>query len=72
MSLIRSMRGGKDYDATWGKRMTGSGPYARMIAQRFAIATRRLGLNKNRSSLDTTKFRPPPRTGDQLALDLVS
>jgi hypothetical protein len=20
MSLIRSMRGGKDYDATWGKR----------------------------------------------------
>jgi len=72
MSLIRSMRGGKDYDATWGKRMTGSGPYARMIAQRFAIAARRLGLNTNRSSLDTTKFRPPPRTGDQLALDLVS
>jgi DNA repair photolyase len=72
MSLIRSMRGGKDYDATWGKRMTGSGPYARMIAQRFAIATRRLGLNKNRTPLDTGKFRPPPRSGDQLALDLVS
>ncbi len=70
MSLIRSMRGGKDYDATWGKRMTGSGPYARMIAQRFAIATKRLGLNKNRASLDTSKFRPPPRTGDQLALTL--
>jgi hypothetical protein len=43
-----------------------------MIAQRFAIATRRLGLNKDRSPLDTTKFRHPPRTGDQLSLDLVS
>ena len=70
ISLIRAMRGGKDYDATWGKRMTGSGPYARMIAQRFAIATRRLGLNQNRSALDTTKFRIPPRAGDQLALGL--
>jgi DNA repair photolyase len=70
ISLIRAMRGGKDYDATWGKRMTGSGPYARMIAQRFAIATRRLGLNQNRSLLDTTKFRIPPRAGDQLALGL--
>jgi DNA repair photolyase len=72
MSLIRSMRGGKDYDATWGKRMTGSGPYARMIAQRFGIATRRLGLNENNAPLDTTKFRPPPRAGDQLSFDLVS
>jgi len=70
ISLIRSMRGGKDYDATWGKRMSGTGPYARMIAQRFAIATRRLGLNQTRIPLDTTKFRLPPRAGDQLALGL--
>ena len=70
ISLIRSMRGGKDYDATWGKRMSGTGPYARMIAQRFAIATRRLGLNQNRVPLDNGKFRLPPRAGDQLALSL--
>jgi len=70
LSLIRSMRGGKDYDATWGKRMSGTGPYARMIAQRFAIATRRLGLNQNRVPLDTEKFRLPQRAGDQLALSL--
>ena len=25
--LIRDMRGGKDYNSTWGKRMTGAGPY---------------------------------------------
>ena len=70
MSLIRSMRGGKDYDATWGKRMSGSGPYARMIAQRFAIATKRLGLNQTHTPLDTTKFCVPLRSGDQLALGL--
>ncbi len=45
MSLIRSTRGGKDYDSTWGTRMRGTGPYASLISQRFAIATRRLGLN---------------------------
>src|SRR6476659_1584848 len=27
MSLVRSMRGGKDYDSNWGTRMTGRGPY---------------------------------------------
>jgi len=70
MSLIRSMRGGKDYDSQWGKRMTGTGPYASLIAQRFAIATRRLGLNEKRSPLDTSKFRRPAQTGDQLALSL--
>ena len=35
MSLIRSMRGGKDYDAEFGKRMKGSGPYAWQIAPPF-------------------------------------
>jgi len=68
MSLIRSMRGGKDYDSNWDTRMTGAGPYASLIAQRFAIATRRLGLNRNRVALDASKFRRPPREGDQLAL----
>jgi DNA repair photolyase len=70
MSLIRSMRGGKDYDANWGTRMSGTGPYADLMAQRFAIATRRLRLNQTNNSLDISKFRRPPRSGDQLALSL--
>src|SRR6516225_3047885 len=45
-TLIRQMRGGKDYDAKWGERMTGSGPYAWMIRRRFETACGRLGLNK--------------------------
>ena len=32
------MRGGKDYDSNWGKRMTGEGPYAWMIGRRFEMA----------------------------------
>jgi DNA repair photolyase len=68
MSLIRSMRGGKDYDSNWGTRMTGSGPYADLIANRFSLATRKLGLNRERTKLTCDKFRRPPRAGDQLTL----
>jgi DNA repair photolyase len=68
ISLIRQMRGGKDYDAQWNVRMKGSGPYAEMIARRFQMAVKRLGLNKESRPLTVAKFRRPPRTGDQLSL----
>ncbi len=68
MSLIRQMRNGKDYDAQWQTRMRGTGPYAQMIAKRFQMATKRLGLNKEHSPLRIDRFKPPPRLGDQLAL----
>ncbi|MGA2818829.1 MAG: PA0069 family radical SAM protein, partial [Xanthobacteraceae bacterium] len=42
--LIRDMRGGKDYDSTFGTRMTGKGPIAWMIGRRFEVACERLGL----------------------------
>ncbi|HEX6866494.1 MAG TPA: PA0069 family radical SAM protein [Caulobacteraceae bacterium] len=68
LSLVRQMRGGKDYDADWGRRMRGQGPVADMIGQRFAIATRKLGITKRWEGLDLSQFRVPPKTGDQLAL----
>jgi DNA repair photolyase len=68
MSVIRSMRGGKDYDATWGTRMKGEGPYAWQIGRRFEIACRRLGLNATRRSLSTVQFKPPVPEGAQLQL----
>jgi DNA repair photolyase len=70
MSLVRSMRGGKDYDSQWHTRMRGTGPYAEMIARRFHLAVRRLGLNKESRDreLDLSKFRKPVQIGDQLAL----
>jgi len=68
MSLIRSMRDGKDYDSDWGKRMKGSGPYAWQIGRRFEIAAKRLGLNTVRRRLRTDHFVPAARQHEQLTL----
>jgi len=67
MSLIRQMRGGKDYDAEWTQRQRGTGPYAKMLAHRFRMARRRLGLEQH-SELRCDLFRRPPKVGDQLKL----
>jgi DNA repair photolyase len=66
--LIRDMRGGKDYDAKWGERMKGTGPYAWMIGRRFEAACERLGLNRTKSKLTTAHFRHPRRDSAQLSL----
>jgi DNA repair photolyase len=66
--LIREMRGGKDYDSTWGLRQTGSGPYAWMIGRRFEIACEKLGLNAREVQLTTEHFRPPRPSAVQLDL----
>jgi len=66
--LIRDMRGGKDYDAKWGERMTGSGPIAWMIGRRFEAATERLGLNRRKLRLTTEHFAPTRKRPQQLAL----
>ena len=66
--LIRDMRGGKDYDATFGKRMTGSGPIAWMIGRRFEAACEKLGLNAGKARLTTEHFVPPHRPAQQLSL----
>jgi DNA repair photolyase len=68
ISLLRSMRGGKDYDATFGKRQKGEGPYAWQIGRRFEIATKRLGLNRRHLKLRTDLFSPPRRPNAQLDL----
>ena len=59
LGLLRGMRGGKLYDARFGARMTGEGPYAALLARRFALAARRLGLERRESRLDTSLFRAP-------------
>lgn len=68
VSLIRSMRGGKDYDAEWGKRMRGTGPYAWQIARRFELTAKRLGLNTRRLKLRTDLFEAPKPESEQLSL----
>jgi DNA repair photolyase len=70
LSLLRSMREGKDYDAVWGRRMRGLGPYAATLRKRFDAAARRLGLEAGRSvaTLRTDLFVPPLGDGRQLSL----
>jgi len=68
MSLIRSMRDGKDYDAEFGKRMRGTGPYAWQIARRFDLTMKRLGLNVRKAPLRTDHFVAPRGEGVQLSL----
>ena len=69
MSLVAQARGGKAYDSQFFKRQRGEGPYAELMQQRFLLACRRFGLNKSgRHDLDTSKFRVPAATGDQMGL----
>lgn len=73
MSLVKSMRDGKDYDAAWGQRMRGSGPYAWMIGRRFEKACTRLKIGIKRSELRTDLFEPPAKKNAQLSLfDMAS
>ena len=69
LSLVAQCHGGKLYDSAWSKRMVGGGPYAEMLAARFDRACRKLGYSpRSTHMLDTSRFRPPPQRGDQLAL----
>lgn len=68
MKLVREMRGGKDYDSTWGKRQTGEGPYAWLIGRRFEAACERLSLNRERAKLTTEHFQRPVKGSEQLSL----
>ena len=68
ISILRQMRGGKDYDARWFERQKGSGPHAVQIASRFKLALRRLQLNERRLSVRTDLFVPPVAIGGQFAL----
>ncbi|MCA3415884.1 MAG: PA0069 family radical SAM protein [Roseomonas sp.] len=68
LSLIRQTRGGALYDSRFGQRQTGSGPYAELLARRFAVAMRRLGLEKRgggTGALDCSRFAVP---GGQMSL----
>jgi len=62
MNRVREMRGGKDYDSDFSKRMHGEGVWADLIRQRFSKTVERLGLGKlggRFERLDTTQFRRP-------------
>lgn len=59
MNRVRAMRGGRDNDSTFGRRMRGQGIEADLLSLRFRQAVKRLGLNRHHRSLATDLFRRP-------------
>jgi len=68
MSLMRQLHGGREYASEFGARMRGSGEFAEVIAQRFRLVSRRLGLDQGRRELDCSRFVPPRPATPQLTL----
>lgn len=70
LNLLRDMRGGRDNESQFHRRMRGTGPYADLIARRFTVAARKLGMTTGERAfdLDLGQFRVPPQAGDQLDL----
>ncbi len=69
MSVVNQLRGGRDNDPRFGERMSGTGLFADLLSQRFAIACKRHGIDgrdeggREPPDLDTTLFRPPSAGG---------
>jgi DNA repair photolyase len=70
LSRLRDSHGGRLYDARFGKRMTGDGPYAQLLRQRFRLARRRAGLADRMPALDTGRFTPPREPSGDGQMDL--
>ena len=66
LNRIKAMRGGKMYDAQWGKRFRGEGIFADQIAAMFDVARRKAGFTDDDRELSTAAFRRPG--GAQLQL----
>ncbi|CAB3722288.1 hypothetical protein LMG26689_01388 [Achromobacter animicus] len=65
---IEDLRNGRRNDPNFGSRMRGTGIWADLLRQRFAVATRKLGLNRARLSLDCSRFVPPAGPGASASL----
>jgi DNA repair photolyase len=68
MSLVNDMRDGKDNSSTFRERMRGTGAWAQLLRDRFRLATRRLGLNPERSVQLATHLFQAPAKGGQMGL----
>ncbi len=72
LNLIRACHGGRLHRARFGIRMRGDGPYADLIADRFRLACRRLGLADRCWPFDSARFRVPPPPDGPTQLDLFA
>ncbi|WP_426993187.1 PA0069 family radical SAM protein [Methylomonas sp. CM2] len=68
MNRVRDSRGGKVYDPSFHRRLRGEGVYADLIAQRFGLIRKKLGLERGLPPLRTDLFRKPA-AGGQMSFD---
>ena len=59
MTIVRSIRGGRDNDPDFFTRMRGRGPWAELLRTRFVIAMRKHGLSTAYPRLRCDLFRAP-------------
>ncbi len=71
LGLIRATRNGQLSDSLFGRRFSGSGPYAQLLRSRFRRACRQFALDSAPPDLTTTQFsRPSVYPNEQLDLFL--
>jgi DNA repair photolyase len=68
LNRVREMRDGKNYDASFGTRMKGTGTWAALVQQRFEKASAKYGLDRALPELRTDLFVAPRNSGLQIAL----
>ncbi|QUL38580.1 PA0069 family radical SAM protein [Erythrobacter sp. JK5] len=67
MSIVRSIRGGRDNDPDFFTRMRPSGVWAELFRARFRVACKKAGIGKAKFELDCSRFRRP-EVGGQMRL----
>mgnify|MGYP001476194601 CR=1 FL=1 len=72
MAVLYDLRGGRANDARFGSRMTGLGHFADLLAQRFALTCRKLGLSTSLPQLDCRRFTPPAEIAEEAAARQLS
>ena len=65
MSLINQTQGGKDYDSTFGRRMSGTGAYAELLRSRFELARRKCGYDAGRDEQGAAPDGRDPHNHDR-------
>ena len=63
MSIVQSVREGRDNDPGFFTRMKPQGPWADVFRTRFRITCNRLGLNRKQPELDCSRFVRPELDG---------
>ena len=68
MSIVQSVREGKDNDPGFFTRMKPLGPWADLFRHRFRLAAKRLGLNREQPVLECGQFVRPEADGQMRLL----